>query len=95
MNKSQAIEILNRAGLNPADWNVSASVKHANRWIEDQKLELAEGGPLAEFGSLEVVDYLQQCLIENSLDTDQDTLEALWERTEANEFADWQPVWQA
>lgn len=95
MNTATATEILKRAGLNPADWNITAAVKHANRWIADQQLELAEGGDVAEFGTLELVDFLQQSVMENSPRASVEAVDELWERTEANEFASWPPVWQA
>lgn len=96
MNRETATEIITRAGLNPADWNVPAAVKDANRWIADQQAELAEGGSIEEFGSLTVADFLQQCVADNSWETvtDEQYL-GLWNRVDDNEFADWPPVWAA
>lgn len=96
--------VLRHAGLRPADWDLTEIVRRTNRWISDYRAELTDPDvatwsiawqieQYAEFGRLNTVDWIEQCVIEAGPSTA--PWERLAERVQADEFADWPPIWQA
>ena len=101
LSADQVTDLLRRARLNPAQWDLSEIARKANAWITDNLNELSHMGTgwppedqaahLAEFGHLTAIDFIEQCVIEAGPDT------APWQdlqhRADAGEFDDWPPIW--
>lgn len=97
----QVTDLLRRASLNPAQWDLSEIARKANAWITDNLNELSHIGTgwpsedqaahLAEFGHLTAIDFIEQCVIEAGPDA------APWQelqcRAGTGEFDDWPPIW--
>lgn len=104
LTEEGVIELLRRAELDPADWNVTAILRRTNAWISDYDAELTDPDVAtwstadqvehyAEFGSLAAVDFFEQCVIEASSATA--PWPALAARADAGDFDNWPPVWEA
>jgi hypothetical protein len=104
LTDGEIAELLRRAGLDPADWDLPEILRQTNAWISDCHVELTapevatwspklQAEHYAEFGSLAAVDFIEQCVIEAGPET------APWEelaaRADAGDFETWPPVWQA
>lgn len=103
VSAAKVTDLLRRARLNPAQWDLSEIARKANAWITDNLNELSYMGAgwspeeqaahLAEFGHLTAIDFIEQCVIEAGPATAPWT--DLAARADAGEFASWPPVWQA
>lgn len=102
LSAAQVTDLLHRARLNPAQWDLSEIARKANAWITDNlnELYMGAGWPpqdraahLAEFGSLAAIDFIEQCVIEAGPDTA--PWQELQRRADAGDFDDWPPIWTA
>lgn len=104
LSTDEIADLLRRADLDPADWDVTGIAARTNEWIADNHAELTDAEVArwsaqlqaehyAEFGSLAAVDFFEQCVIETGPDS------APWQgvqaRVDAGEFDTWDPVWTA
>jgi hypothetical protein len=104
LNNDQITDLLRRAGLDPADWDMAGVAAKVNGWIADNHAELTDAEVKTwsthvqaehhdEFGTLAAVDFFEQCVIETGPDS------APWQgvraRVDAGEFDGWDPVWVA
>ena len=104
LSGEQIAELLGRAGLVAADWDLAEIGRRANAWIADYHAELTDpevrswsvevqAAHYAEFGSLAAVDFFEQCVAEDAPPTA--PWQQLWARVDDGEFDAWPPVWQA
>lgn len=104
LTQDQIAELLRRAGLDPAAWNLAGIAERTNAWIADNHAELTDpevrtwsaqlqAQQYEEFGHLAAVDFYEQCVIETGLDSA--PWRALQSRVDAGEFDTWDPVWSA
>ncbi|GAB5901829.1 hypothetical protein [Mycolicibacterium mageritense] len=103
ISAAEVTAFLERADLDPGQWNIAEITRKANNWVTINRTELAQIDPqwstedktahYAEFGAVSAVDFVEQCVIEAGPDT------APWRelqiRADAGEFQDWPPVWRA
>lgn len=104
LSEEQILEHLRRFRLAPAQWAPATICRKANAWIGANLAELAGAenptwatadreAHYAEFGTLSAVDFLEQCVIEDS--PPDAPWEDLNERLQGGEFDSAAPVWIA